>query len=50
MRQKIGGEHRNIFAAVAQGWKMDFDRVKSKQQVLAEFASGTGGVKVRVGG
>ena len=40
LTEKVRGQQRNVFAAVAQRGQMDLDGVEAEEQVLAEVAGG----------
>src|SRR4051812_3582661 len=46
--QKVGGEQRDVLAAVAQRREADFDRVEAEEQVLSKSLFGDGGVEIGV--
>jgi hypothetical protein len=50
LAEEVGGEDRDVLAAVAERWQADFDGVEAEEQVLAEAALGDGDVEVGVGG
>jgi hypothetical protein len=42
----VQSQNRNIFATLAQGRQMDFNRIQAEQQVFAKLASLTGSLKI----